>query len=769
MRIAIVIIFNFLVLSSLITDTRDALAYGVSTHKILNEKATIQSNLDNFLKVSLGMSDGIETFFNGRKARVWMKEAGAFEDDDWRFLNHFHNPLQPWSQAGLNDTVLHFSARGQSSLLWGVRPDGVQGWSWHHARSYYSKALTAPTREEREDNFAKTFRAVGQVMHLVEDASVPAHVRNDAHPPILSGYHYETWAAANEDSLITRPRFPDLDLTASVNNMPPITHFIDTDFYQGTNPLVTNGNYIGLAEYTNAHFFSDDTIFAEDFGSKDPRYFLHPSKASVDLRPWTDETNNLQYLKEYGSKESGAIQHVVAVSWLYWYRQVYFPLIDEYLPVGLDEKVYEDQAARLVPRAVGYSAKLLDYFFRGRLDAESDGKDGIKITNASSEGMSGTFELYYDAIDPVTQEETRNLAGGPWTLTLASGAQSSTQTFEVPSDAKAPGEYWLVFIGKMGAESDAVAGSFIELKTIPFGFIIQDELIAPAPIMVSESGTDPLNPSIQFESRRTLWVAELLSDKERIPPQVTRGRFEFFQEPKSIILVSETNGRFYINDQFIPSGNWQSGDTPEVPKSWRYEEGGGYGCGAFCSRSAPIIWATFHGGESLQQALWFYKEVEKSTSVSNYHARFGQSSGDGDLYFISSTREAGMYVSLMTFIGIPLSYYAGGNGILPNFSTREQFEAVQLAGVPLGTDRCFRPDNCTKDFEFSFGFPEPYPLFLGYRRSKRDSYTAAAPAPVQPLFDLNVTGEVRRVYSTSEIAFLKRLGVTPIDYTITFR
>ncbi len=54
-------------------------------------------------------------------------------------------------------------------------------WSWPKAREYYYTALTSSTKDEREEYFVYTFRALGQVMHLLADASVPAHTRNDIH------------------------------------------------------------------------------------------------------------------------------------------------------------------------------------------------------------------------------------------------------------------------------------------------------------------------------------------------------------------------------------------------------------------------------------------------------------------------------------------------------------------------------------------------------------------------------------------------------------
>lgn len=54
------------------------------------------------------------------------------------------------------------------------------------------------------------------------------------------------------------------------------------------------------------------------------------------------------------------------------------------------------------PRAVGYSAGLLNYFFRGKLGVEEtgvtpSGEVEITITNLSEEPLvDGVFELYYD-------------------------------------------------------------------------------------------------------------------------------------------------------------------------------------------------------------------------------------------------------------------------------------------------------------------------------------------------------------------------------------
>lgn len=134
----------------------------------------------DYLK-NIGFNKGLDDEkleWNGKKLSIkeWIIEGTFSEDEPFtRSLNHFHNPLKPWSQAGLNDI---FS--GKSSLLWAQ--DSSNEWSWKKARDNFYYALTSKTNSERQAYFAKTFKGLGHQMHLLQDKAVPDHVRNDAHP-----------------------------------------------------------------------------------------------------------------------------------------------------------------------------------------------------------------------------------------------------------------------------------------------------------------------------------------------------------------------------------------------------------------------------------------------------------------------------------------------------------------------------------------------------------------------------------------------------------
>ena len=96
---------------------------------------------------------------------------------------------------------------GQSSIYWQQNADqGVGGtWSWPVARQRLFDFLTLSAPAAREQALADTARALGQVMHVVQDAASPAHTREDPHP-IHDGYEarIEELRASLDDTLRSR-------------------------------------------------------------------------------------------------------------------------------------------------------------------------------------------------------------------------------------------------------------------------------------------------------------------------------------------------------------------------------------------------------------------------------------------------------------------------------------------------------------------------------------------------------------------------------------
>ena len=376
-----------------------AMALEVDTHRVINEFIAQDTfngfSLDEYLKKQLGMHDGIKTDVQNQKIFLWLGDGGETEDKPgwcipyWRSRNHFHNPIDNSGFSGVWDTGI-FS--GISAIEWVLKPAGSQScghYSWNDARAYYFNALTSPDEATRETNYAKTFRALGQVMHLVQDMSVPEHTRNNGH---YFGYDYEKWV----DEPINRAAISSYN-PASLKFFTPnalyplsIINLFDTERYNGTNPDDTLQGAIGLSEYTNANFLSPDTIFTN---------FAYP--AYTDMSEQID--NKTLYLVKNG--DEGTEKYLARAHNFYKY------LPPDYKKLALttnDNKVHSNYANNLIPRAIGYSSQALSYFFRGEFEVDAvpviidDNIWGIAsfITNMTQTNETlvngGLFSLMYD-------------------------------------------------------------------------------------------------------------------------------------------------------------------------------------------------------------------------------------------------------------------------------------------------------------------------------------------------------------------------------------
>ena len=453
-------------------------AYEIPTHEAITQAASERSVVDQVLRDNLGQGDGLGLRIRGQRLIEWLAQGARREDDFPRFLNHFHNPLaSDWSQAGLGGSI------GQSSILWGQNTSqSAPSWSWQNARQNYFEALTRLSKPDRDASLAKAFETLGRQIHLIQDAASPGHTRNDPH--ILYNYEtlidgmrtreasaFEGWLAGTPDA----PGAPDLGWRSLDSNaLAPVAvaRLIDADRYGGGNPSVTTDALVGLAEYTNANFFSEDRIFTENDTNLQKR-FPYPNRASATEQDFDVQigtaTVKRRYFVKTGNGATGYRLATVGVLRDYhqrfnldWTRFRESP--------ALDEAVYRDYAARLVPRAVAYSTALLDYFFRGQVIAF--GNDvSMGFQNLGEEAIDGTFALYYDD----ASEVRRPVPGATWARALAPGALVEGLQLSAPTSppARDPGKYLLVFRGAMGSEVDAVVGKQVTIGSVIFPRLIK--------------------------------------------------------------------------------------------------------------------------------------------------------------------------------------------------------------------------------------------------------------------------------------------------------
>ena len=369
----------------------------LGTHYSITKNAINQSNiakyLNDYLDIKLddkfaGPFEKPVTSEETPSVREWIQYGGDWEDvPSRRALNHFYDPLTGYGWTGQLQVY-------SSALEWAKEPTLSNEWSWIQARVWYYTALkhynepNYPTLDSN-CNFAKTFRSLGQVMHLLEDMAVPAHTRNDLHPDfkvpwtdpeILKKYQqdmYERYAALNKDSL----PFTGY-ATVSINQ------FNQFDYYWHNQSAGT-----GLADFTNRNFLSrstniDDKKYKSPVATgemidyitiADPQDYQEPIK-TVEVKYLTGKV--LDYNLPVGSQVK-TINHLATYSFFDFEMQT----LNGERVYSLDDECHKDYASFLIPRAVGYSAGLINYFFRGTLKVTEalsiDGDDsGIKKITA---------------------------------------------------------------------------------------------------------------------------------------------------------------------------------------------------------------------------------------------------------------------------------------------------------------------------------------------------------------------------------------------------
>lgn len=494
----------------------NAFALSENTHPYLNEKIARgtynEFSLDTYLKSNLGYADGVNDIIKDNK-RVWEYiSIGGYKEDipyPWapyiRSIKHFHDPLvEDWNSAGFkgaNSSIIWAETENQSSLL--------GNYSWPDVRNYFYNALTATNFNDRDTNYAECFRGIGQLMHLVQDVSVPEHVRNDLHV----WYSYEKLVSKLQPTGELFGMFPsptlkvDYTLLNRTGYNPaatiPIAGLFDADQYGGTNPGITTTAPVGLAEYTNANFFSRDTVDGD---------YPYPSLSNCQKGDvvWVDDPRNPgnQVRRKYYTKTSGGETgyKLATLSYEWMWGGQYMPAENAWLTVR-DDNVYRDYAAKLIPKAVKYSAGLLNYFFRGQVDAvdAATTKNGngdvtgvnMKVRNETPKvgGITGEIEPIGGGTDDKLVVSYQYTSGGstlygkssPLAFDNYSGHTYEFTGFTQPIPADATDKkYMLVYRGKLGAEEDAVAA-----KSLMPGVIIDDFDDSPVSWTVDDSHGKP--------------------------------------------------------------------------------------------------------------------------------------------------------------------------------------------------------------------------------------------------------------------------------------
>ena len=540
-----------------------------STHRVLAEKAA----RIYFNNIDPGYLDReLKLFGNKQKTNMWLQDGAQAEDNGIdllvatfpdRSLNHFHDPTKSLADAGLNDT---FS--GMSAITWSQNPEAQStktsgDWTWQKVREQQYNSLTYTLPGNRDAFEASMLKGLGYQMHLLHDMSQPNHVRNDTHVfdgmgvKIFNYNNFETWAKNNPNKVansIDNNQTPvvTVDLKPAYPNpaiVSPVARLYDNRTVDGATTIIPSISLSqGLAEYTNANFFSEDTIFADVKNVPgDPHYFAYPAKSETDLQSFINGTlNTAPYIEVDGidvgpsltnyklGKLSADGQDIECMAKSGAYTKKYYREFGEglafYNSFFLDDECFTEQASYLFPRAVGYSAALLDYFFRGKLETS------LSTQNPST---SSTMRLMLKNATPDEEMTGGKLAlvlryrqvteSGATLVSPSQGTDFSYMVIELPSQPVPSGtatEYsftlpqplplWtkdlaaqVVYQGTLGNETNAVAVS--PWKTLQYNPEEIELKLPAAGVYAATTGTTPFN-EIRLNARNNLPTGETMTD-----------------------------------------------------------------------------------------------------------------------------------------------------------------------------------------------------------------------------------------------------------------
>lgn len=272
---------------------------------------------------------------------AFLIDGARLEDNVPRYFNHFYDPV---NQIGLADKIY----RGMASKLWAqdqkeqlalmyrilpqteiptlltasqiqiIKPEFNQSdFTWQNAIDLYAKG-------EKE----KALFALGHTLHLIEDASVPDHTRNDSHPPFDDGGSpYENWTER-----FNLKNF-DFDLTNRLKNKKPISLGSLNEYFDG------------IANYSNNNFYSKDSI--KNYSLPSPDYFKKIGRYFYAFKK-DQENGDYKLAVTFGDPTEFS-----------WAKE-----INLYLKEKQGDLVIKDYWNQLSVKAVQYGAGVIDLFFK---------------------------------------------------------------------------------------------------------------------------------------------------------------------------------------------------------------------------------------------------------------------------------------------------------------------------------------------------------------------------------------------------------------------
>lgn len=378
------------------------------------------------------LTDEIVDFYNltspedpiSNEEKEWIVEGSILEDTPPRWINHFYDPVHGtgWTgnKAGVisPDMVRLFSRIGLSaekaisSIEWINSYLFQEQYRFYGGNRSWQRGMEYFVTEDKRESY----RTLGHILHLLEDLSVPDHTRDDTHAHAVMrvtqdpGSPYEEYARQWDRQAIKKLQISQNLISEA--KAPPV--------------LKTAEDYLtSLARYSNANFFSRDTI-------NDPRY-----SSPIILK----EEKGFAYIEHNGDvfpaaavdyyKDGLGIKKQFSLAG----TEDYFPILDAYF-------------SRLSAQTVLHGAGLVRLYLREARDAAVNKEfpkhlvriDAVKLVIPTfsfagiipkfNRGMAAVGSFFREALHALGrwfEEEDRELA-----LLLPGKSQAPSPLIELP-------------------------------------------------------------------------------------------------------------------------------------------------------------------------------------------------------------------------------------------------------------------------------------------------------------------------------------------------
>ena len=368
-------------------------------------------------------------------------------DNICRSLRHFFDPhnndgmlgksnARDWAIEGDVDSNLGGTKENLNVFKWGDDHDpDTNGDNDLSLFDHFRDTVIGSTPEKRVIGGQRLFVTLGHVSHLLEDMFQPAHVRDDEHGDKLGLDTEVEYLEETVQEHVAYEGYGKEELYARVS---------DEYLNSGKIPEVSTISdlFTEAATFTNANFFSTDTIFDDydhtshsfsgydspnedntDYREEPVRFVLESGKVvEADNRKFIVSTSkdvneiantNSKTQSSYGStkprlamEKAGLEKNDKKNCGPYKFDAEAEVVTSHPSYCTMDQElVVLDNAMALLPKAVAYPKALINHFFRGEIEAVLISDGVMRIRNTSNYDLNGfvdgdkKFQLHCESKD----------------------------------------------------------------------------------------------------------------------------------------------------------------------------------------------------------------------------------------------------------------------------------------------------------------------------------------------------------------------------------